>query len=132
MPLDLHSIVFPITQVVNGASTIIVRASTGYDDTLDTGELTPLYADPVTLSADIQPASSGDLRQLEALNVQGVKNVVYVQGSFDGVVRPLLKGGDIIEVPSGLYAGVYLVAVNIETWPTWCKLGITLQNEDVT
>lgn len=83
----------------------------------------------LTLVGDVQSASAGDLRQLEALNIQGVRHVAYLNGNFNGVVRPLIKGGDLLEVASGPYAGKYLVTNIMETWPGWCKLGITLQNE---
>ncbi len=42
---------------------------------------------PVTVSAQIQPISTGDLRKLDALNVQGVTQKVYINGILRGLQR---------------------------------------------
>jgi hypothetical protein len=83
----------------------------------------------VTLPAQIQPVTWRDLQQLEGLNLNGVRYKIYVYGQLDGVVRPELKGGDLIVVPPGnRHSGVYLIAQALEQFPDWISAAATLQN----
>jgi len=41
-------------------------------------------------------------------------------------VRPLAKGGDLLD-----FGGqTWLVTAVLETWPDWCKVGVTLQLDE--
>lgn len=88
------------------------------------------FTGSMVVPGDVQSLTYGDLRQMDALNIQGTRYGIYVNGAFDGVVRPKLKGGDLVEVLDGQGAGLYLVAIVLESWPGWCKLGCTLQNSN--
>lgn len=80
------------------------------------------------VSAQMQPLSAGDLRQIEGLNITGDKRAIYVNGDINGVIRVRLKGGDLVTLTDG---SVWLVTNNLEGWdPTagWSKALIVLQN----
>ena len=87
-----------------------------------------LFTTALVLPAQVQALSGRDLRQAEGLNLQGDVRALYINGSLDGVVRPLLKGGDLVTLPDGT---VWLVSTTSEPWNLsagWTKAIITLQN----
>lgn len=119
------------------SDTSITRQLTGdpggvgtYSLNRDAGDLDDPIAITTTMlvRAQVQPMSYGELRQFEALNLGGNKIGIYLYGQFDGVVRPKVKGGDLVTIPSGPNAGTWLVVLNFEQWPDWCKVAATLQN----
>jgi len=78
--------------------------------------------------AQVQPLSTRDLRQIEGLNLQGTLKAVYINARLDGVVRPLLKGADLVTLADGT---VWLVSTVTEPWTMtagWVKAVIILQN----
>jgi hypothetical protein len=82
----------------------------------------------VTLLAQVQPITWRDLQQLDGLNVQGIRKVMYINGAVDGVVRVNLKGGDLVTFPDG---SVYLVAQILEAFNLtagWTKAALTIQD----
>lgn len=82
-----------------------------------------------SIIAQVQPLSSRDLRQVEGLNLQGTVKALYVNGPLLGVVRPAVKGGDMITLPNG---SVWLVTLPLEQWNDtagWSKAVIVLQND---
>lgn len=119
-------------QIVRGAISAVnpddpngrIYANTG-STTANDGTRTASYAAPVTAAMQVQPLSPTDLKQIDALNIQGVDRAIYVNGAVRGVERPQGKGGDI------LYAiGKYwLVVVMLEPWDSagWTKVGVAQQ-----
>lgn len=82
----------------------------------------------LTVLAQIQALTTRDLRQMEGLNTQGELRGIYVSGTLNGVVRVLLKGGDLVVFPDGT---VWLVTLVPEPWSTtagFTKAVITLQD----
>ncbi|KAG0767335.1 hypothetical protein G6F22_017665 [Rhizopus arrhizus] len=73
----------------------------------------PKYLAPVDATLQVQPLSTGDLKHLEAQNIQGVQRAVYMFGDTQGVVRPLAKGGDLLDFGEQ----TWLVTAVLETWP---------------
>jgi hypothetical protein len=115
-----------VTPPVPGCQLLL---STGYTTGADFKQ-TPSYAAPVTVTADIQAVGGKDVRQLDALNVQGVQRVAYLQGNVEGIDRARGKGGDLLVVPgTSADAGTWLVVAVLETWGSggWCKVALTLQ-----
>lgn len=93
---------------------------------------TPIASEAMTtalnLIGQVQALSTRDLHQTEGLNLQGEMRALYVSGTLNGVVRVLLKGGDLIRLPDGT---VWLVTLVPEPWGLtagWTKCVITLQN----
>lgn len=129
--MDLNGIASAATRSVTPAIAGQVWLSTGYT-TGDTGRRTPTYDTRSQVTLDMQPLSGRDLMQLDGLNIQGVQRVAYVRGDIQGLVRVKQKGGDLIVIPAAptapAYAvGSWLVVVVMETWPDWCKVGLSLQ-----
>lgn len=131
MALNLHNIVRGAIDALNPVFTIVWRRSTGYTTASD-GTQTPTYAD-TTVTARVQALSGRDLKHESFLNIQGVKRSVYLYGDVQGVVRPDVKGGDILQFPEarGGSNRDWLVVVVLETWAPdavgWCKVGVVLQ-----
>ena len=96
------------------------------------GAQTPTYVD-TTVPMQIQALSGKDLKHAEFLNMQGVKRSVYLFGDVQGVVRPDVKGGDILQFPEtrGGANRDFLVVVVFETWTPdtagFCRVGVVLQ-----
>jgi len=121
--MDLLAITTPAIGVVNPRVPMSLEVSTGNSISSD-GTQVPTYADAVTVMAEIQPLTSNDLRQLDALNIQGSFQAIYIEGQTSGIVRAENKGGDLITDQSGK---VWLVTMVLESWPDWCKVAVTLQ-----
>jgi hypothetical protein len=130
--MNLHQIVIGAISAINPTTFITVQVSMGYTTNPD-GSRTPKYCDPVTVEADIQELSAGEIQHLDGLNIQGRKMAFYINGNIDGLIRPNQQGGDLITVEAGgnnpqLLGSTWLVAVILEYWPDWCKVAAVLQN----
>lgn len=122
--MNLHQIASAAISAVNPMVNVKVFVSTGSVVGAD-GIRVATFDDPVTVQAQIQPLTGGDLRQLEGLNLQGEYQGVYLNGRIDGILRTENKGGDKIVFPDNR---VYLVTTVLESWPDWTKCAVTLQN----
>lgn len=123
--MNLHTIVSGAIGAVNPFQLITVQVSTGYTTNAD-GTRAPQYVTVLNVSAQIQQLSAADLRHLDALNIQGVSRVLYLNGHLNGVVRVSEKGGDLVTLCDG---SVWLTTQVIERWDVgWCKVGIVLQD----
>lgn len=131
--MNLHGLVAPAIGAVNPFVTGLYRASDG--STNDHGKRIPLYADGVAVSLQVQPLSNMDLKQIDAINVGGIKKAIYVYGEAFAVVRKYAKGGDLIDVTQGGDQGTYLVTVVPEAWSdgasgaAWGHVIAVLQND---
>jgi hypothetical protein len=122
--MNLHAIASGAAAAVNPRVPLQLRVSTGSTVGADFKPV-PTYAPAVTVMGQVQPMTWRDLQMTDGLNLQGTRRAIYLDGNFDGVVRASAKGGDLITDPAG---NVWLVAMVLETWPTWCKVAATLQN----
>ena len=86
----------------------------------------PSYANPVTAQAQLQALDGDDLKQIDGLNIQGTLRAIYLYDAVTGVVRPDMKGGDLITINDK----DWLVVRVLESWPTWTKACIVLQQND--
>jgi hypothetical protein len=120
--MNLHAMVAPLIGRVNPFISGTLRQSTGYTTAAD-GTQIPQYRDwPVSLQ--VQELTTNDLQKLDGLNIQGIRNGVYLNGNWNGVVRASREGGDIL-----LFDGqIWLVAVVVESWPNWTRLGVVQQS----
>ena len=125
--MNLHAIVRGAITAVNPYMPGTFRSSTGY--TQNGAKRVPTYNDIPNVRMQVQPMSSKDLQLVDSLNLTGYQRAIYVDGKFDGVVRPLVKGGDLCILATGPNAGVWKVVMVLEQWPDWCKLAVTLQND---
>jgi hypothetical protein len=110
---------------VNPNITVSVLKSTGY--TIDSNRRqVPSYAAAVVGPAQLQALDGSDLKQLEGLNIQGVLRAIYLRGSVAGVIRPDGVGGDLVLIGDQ----TWLVVKVLESWPTWTKAAIVLQESE--
>ncbi len=123
--MNLHAIVSPVIAAVNPMTTAVWRRSIGVTTNADFSQ-TPTYVD-TTILIQNQALSAGDLRHLDALNIQNVARKVYANGSLQAVNRATQQGGDLL-----VFGGqTWLVTVVLETWDAdgpWCAVGLTQQN----
>jgi hypothetical protein len=126
--VDVFGIANAAIQAVNPSVVATLTPSTGYT-TNGAGKQIPSYGTPQTgLSAQVQPLSGRDLRQLEGINMNGSQRAVYLRGTANATVRVAKKGGDLITLIDGPNAGVWLVVQVLEQWESWVKVVVTLQN----
>lgn len=125
--MNLHGIVTPAISIVNPATAIKIYGSDGYGVTPEHRQV-PKYRPAVIAPAQIQELTAKEIEHLDAMNIQGVRNAIYINGSLSGVIRSEKKGGDIIITPDNR---IWLVTVVLEQWPDWCKVGVTLQDVGV-
>lgn len=131
--MNLNQICAPLIGAVNPLQPAAVYLSTGPGPTQPDGTRVPTYADPVTVSAQIQPISTGDLRKLDALNIEGVSQKIYINGILSGLQRINALGGDLVVLDTG---ETYLVKTVLEQWAAgnimWVCCAIVLQNDAET
>lgn len=125
--MNLHGIVTPAINVVNPFITGTILISDGYEIGANKRQV-PKYAAPVEALMQVQPLSASEIQHLDAMNIQGTRRSIYINGRLDGLVRPLSKGGDLIAFASGVNAGNWLVVVVSEQFPDWCRVAVVLQN----
>lgn len=127
--MNLNAVVAPIIGVVNPQQPVAVYLSTGPSATAGDGGRTPTYAAPFTAMMQVQPISTGDLRKLDGMNLQGKFTKLYLNGALRGLERINSLGGDLVVLPDGT---TYLVKAVLEGWtPTagWCSCAVVLQND---
>lgn len=126
--MNLHGIVSPYVGAINPPMMVQIQMSAGYSTAAD-GSRAPSYAPAVIASAQVQPLTTRDLRQVEGLNLQGTLKAIYVNGPLTGAVRPAIQGGDLITLPDG---STWLISTVSEGWNVtsgWTKAIMTLQND---
>jgi hypothetical protein len=126
--VNLRGIVNGAIQGINSDSVVMWVQNSGYTTAAD-GTRTPNQTS-TTVSANVQALSGTDLRHIDGLNMQGVMRSVYLYGDVEGIVRANGQGGDILQFPMapGGIAQNWLVTQVMESWPTWCRVIVTLQN----
>lgn len=131
---NLRAIANNTIQVVNQDIPATLMISTGSTVDPTTYKQVPTY-DSVPVKAQVQPLSTGDIRQLDSLNIQGAEKAIYLDGVALAINRIKNLGGDIIVFAPGLVpeGTTWLVKANLEQWGgTWCKVAVTLQDDDLS
>jgi len=132
MALNLHTEVRGAINTVNPDILATYKQSTGYTTASD-GKQAPTYTTFTKVRIQVQALSWGDLQHRDMQNVQGVLRAIYMYGNTQGVVRPDVKGGDLLVFSQVLNGSpqMWLVKAVLETWtpdaPGFCKLGAVLQ-----
>ena len=128
--MNLHQIVSSVINVVNPNQPATLQISTGPTTNAD-GTITPTYAAPIVVTAQVQELSIRDLQHLDGLNIQGSSRSIYFMGEVDAIIRVSQKGGDLITTYDG---NTWLTTSVLERWDDygnsigWCKCSVTLQN----
>jgi hypothetical protein len=127
--LNLHGIVSGAIAAVNPFVAGTIKVSNGTYTTASDGKRTPAYDTFKGVQMQVQALTFKDLQQVDGLNLNGTRRAIYMNGQADGVVRSMMKGGDLITLTDGPNAGTWLVAMTLEQFSGWCKVAVTLQNQ---
>jgi len=119
--MNLHSIASGAIGSVNPFISMTITRNTGYTTAAD-GKRTPTTT-TLTASGQWQNLNAKELEHLNALNIQGDLGAIYINGSYDGVVRADGIGGDVFT----FNGKNWLVVQVMEQWPDWCKVVVCLQ-----
>ena len=119
--MNLRGIANGLTSRINPNVAGVFQFNTGFT-TLPGGKRIQSYNN-VDVSVQFQELSSTDLKQIDAVNIQGILRSAYLNGNFNGVNRPEQKGGDILLVGNDKW----LVVKVPELWPDWCRVIVNLQ-----
>lgn len=119
--MNLRGIANRATRTINPNVEGVFKVNTGFT-TQPGGGRVPSYTD-VPVTVQLQELSSTDLRQIDAVNIQGILRSAYLNGNFNGVNRPEQKGGDILMIGTEKW----LVVKVPELWPDWCRVIVNLQ-----
>ena len=122
--MNLHGIVTGYISVVNPTQFYVYRQSTGYVTDANFTQQ-PQYAPGVTVQCQVQPRSVAGLHAIGGVNLTGVSQKMYLNGDQEGIVRSMVRGGDLFTDPTG---AVWLVTNTVENWPDWTGIIVTLQN----
>lgn len=134
MSMNLHAIVRGAINTVNPEYLGTWRKSNGFTQN-PTGRPLPAYIDTTLVPMQVQALSGKDLLHEAFQSMQGVKRAVYLSGNVQGVVRPDVKGGDLLLFPEdrGGANRTWLVVAVLETWEPdaagWCRVGVVLQTD---
>ena len=119
--MNLRGIANGLTSRINPNVSGVFQVNTAFI-TLPGGKRIQSYNN-VDVSVQFQELSSTDLKQIDAVNTQGILRSAYLNGNFNGVNRPEQKGGDILVVGNDKW----LVVKVAELWPDWCRVIVNLQ-----
>ena len=122
--MNLNAIVAGAVAAINPQKLLTVQVSSGYVTNPD-GSRGPAYNPAVQVWGQIQPLQYNDILQIEGMNLQGVRQKIYLNGAIEGLIRGRRMGGDLITEPDGTVWKVVLVT---EAWPDWTSAIVTLQD----
>ena len=121
--MNLHALVRGAINSVNPDIPVSIQRSAGYTTSPD-GTRVPVYDAPLAAMAQVQELTAADLRKLDGLNIQGAVRSVYLNGQWNGAVRPGGTGGDLLT----FQGRVWLVTAVLDQFPDWTHVAVTLQN----
>lgn len=127
--MNLHAIANPAVSTVNPNETVIWYENLG-QSTDNTGLITPLYAEPVTLFAQVQSESDAALYYADRVGQNSIVRRFYLHGTQEqraaGIVRPEVRGGDYIRREiNGLYYLIDAVLDDFSATSGWlCVRGV--------
>ena len=120
--MNLNNLASSLIGAVNPLISATLTPSSGYSTAPD-GSQVPAYGAPVTASVQVQQLTTRDLATLAALNIQGNFRKVWMNGNWNGIVRPEGKGGDLL----AFNGQNWLVVQVLEQWPDWTSVAVSLQ-----
>lgn len=127
--MNLAGIANGVITAVNPNFSATLFISTG--NTVVNFKQVPTY-DRVPVSAQVQPLTSGDIRLLDALNIQGAQKAIWLPGTALGVDRIKNLGGDLIVFANGTLpeGNTWLVLASLEQWGSaWGHVAVVLQDD---
>lgn len=115
--MNLHQAVRGAISAINSDITGTVLVSTG-STTAPDGKRTPTYADPVTVTLQVQALSAKEIQHLDSLNITGTMRGIWVSMQIEALNRKTGKGGDLIVIADGppTLNGTWLAVQALENW----------------
>lgn len=126
--VNVRGIVRQAVASINPDITATILQSDGYTTGSDYKQV-PKYKTITGVTIQVQGSMNAqELAQVNNLNIQGVKQAVYIPGNWQGVVRADKKGGDVLQFADtdGLVKNWLIVHI-LESWPEFTKVIVTLQ-----
>jgi hypothetical protein len=129
--VNIRAIANAATRGINPNVSAELWKNTG-STTSATGKRAPVYS-KLPIDVQVQALTSSDIQQIDGLNIEGVRRAIYCSTQIAAIIRILQKGGDLIVFPRGTLpeGTTWLAAHVLERYPTWCKIAITLQTDDL-
>lgn len=128
--MNLRAVANSVTRVINPNVAAVLKVSTGF--TIVDHMQVPQYDDEPVV-AQVQPLTTGDVRQMDALNIQGAEKAIFLNGAALAIVRVKQLGGDLVVFPDGTLpeGNTWKILANLEQWGgrTWCKVAVVLQDD---
>jgi PKD repeat protein len=118
-------------QAINPNTLITISVPDGYAVDPLTLRQIPKY-NKVSGQGNVQALDGDELRQADALNIQGTMRSVYLYGALAGVIRPNQQPSAQLEFDNGGISGRWNVFKVFETWQNWCKVGVVYQSAIMT
>jgi hypothetical protein len=128
--VNLRAIANGVTRAINPNVVCERWRNTGYT-TADSGKRTPDWS-KAPINVQVQALTYDDLKQLDGLNIQGVRRKIFTNTQVASVIRAAEKGGDLLVFPAGVLpeGTTWLCVQVLERWPDWCTFVITLQDDN--
>lgn len=124
--INLRGLANSAIQTINPNIEVTVFVPNGYTIDPATLEQVPVFTEVAGYS-NVQALDGDELRQADALNIQGVMRSVYLYGALAGVIRPDAQPSAVLEFSHGGVSGRWGVFKVFETWQNWCKVGVVYQ-----
>lgn len=126
---NLRQIANNLTQAVNPNVPATLYSSNGFS-TVNYTQI-PSYLTS-RVFAQVQPITTGDALKMDALNIQGVDKIIFLNGLALAINRIKKFGGDLVVFADGVIpeGNTWLIKANLEQWSdTWCKIAVVLQDD---
>lgn len=127
--LNLHHVVRGVITSIHPDETCVLYQSIGQRNVK--GKVTPVYAEPKVIKANIQPLSTDALTHMEAMNQTPCDEQAFLYSEPDlpvsGAHRlPITRNGDFIGRDDGTY---WLITSVIKdwSWDGWANVGLKRQ-----
>lgn len=124
--MNLHAIASSAISAVNPSMSAQLFFSTG-DATDANFKRVPSYAPAQGVTAQVQPLSYSDMRQLDGVNLGGQAKAMYLNGTLDSVVRVTQKGGDLVTLQDGTQWLTVQVLEDYSATAGWVKVAVKRQ-----
>lgn len=125
--MNLHNIAGAIVAAINPWTSGRYFQANG-STTAGDGKRTPTYLPALPVTVQMQALSWKDTQMLDSINLAGERRAMYVNGDWQSIARPDLRGGDKIVLADGT---TWLIVQNLENWNAtagWSKVAVTRQN----
>lgn len=124
--MNLHAVVGPIVSAINPSMNGTLQRSAGFTQDASFKQL-PAYAAPQPITAQVQPLTYNDMRQLDGVNIAGEKKAMYLNGTMQSVVRATQKGGDLVTLQDGTLWLTVQVLEDFSVTAGWTKVAVVRQ-----